>query len=85
LDRHQETLINIILPLGNHVKKNSLGKIRTGPAGVYLDDENIFEPDIMFISNENLILSFNLTSFRSTAFFRKLIKIKYRNPIFTYL
>src|SRR5680860_143151 len=54
LDRHQETLINIVLPIGNYVKKNSLGKIRTGPAGVYLDEENIFEPDIMFISSKNI-------------------------------
>lgn len=54
LDRHQETFIDIIHPLLNYVKKISLGTIRTGPYGVFLDEENVFEPDIVFISNESL-------------------------------
>lgn len=54
LDRHQEIFIEIIVPLANYIKKHSLGKVRSGPYGVYLEEGNVFEPDIVFISNENL-------------------------------
>ncbi|MEP7127582.1 MAG: Uma2 family endonuclease [Chitinophagales bacterium] len=51
---HQGTLSDIILEIGNYVKQQDLGIVRIVPYGVYLDDKNVVEPDILFISRENI-------------------------------
>lgn len=53
-DAHQEILNFINVSIFLHVEKHSLGKVRIAPYGVYLDEGNVFEPDLTFISNENL-------------------------------
>lgn len=55
-DKHQEILGEIYLQLGNFIKRNRLGKTRVAPYDVYLDDENVFQPDIIFIDKANLPL-----------------------------
>jgi Uma2 family endonuclease len=50
---HQRILVSLILELGNFIKQNDLGEIRLSPYGVYLNQENAVEPDIVFISKEN--------------------------------
>lgn len=49
---HQGTLSDLFLEIANHVKQHRLGIIRVAPYGVYLDDKNVVEPDLLFISQE---------------------------------
>lgn len=53
---HQGTLSDLFLEIGNYVKQQDLGIVRFVPYGVYLDHENVVEPDLLFISRENLAL-----------------------------
>ncbi|MBI4330502.1 MAG: Uma2 family endonuclease [Chloroflexi bacterium] len=48
---HQSVSFNLVLILGNFVKKNKLGKVLDAPLDVVLG-ENVVQPDIMFISLE---------------------------------
>ncbi len=52
-DTHQKVLGKIFSKLLAYVEDNNLGEVRMAPYDVYFDKENIFQPDIVFISNEN--------------------------------
>jgi Uma2 family endonuclease len=54
LDIHQQILGFIFLEVGSYLKKNNLGEIRVAPYDVRFSKQNIFQPDIIFIKNENL-------------------------------
>ena len=56
LDVHQKVLVDIHLSIGVYVKQKEIGQTRVAPYDVYLDDENIFQPDIVVILNEHLNL-----------------------------
>ncbi len=47
---HQEISRNLELILGNYLKENPLGKIYDAPFDVYLDETNVFQPDILYVS-----------------------------------
>lgn len=49
---HQEIVGNIHLIVGTHLMKQPSGKIIIAPSDVVLNDINVFEPDLYFISNE---------------------------------
>jgi Uma2 family endonuclease len=49
-DRHQEIAINLSTELQIFVKSHKLGKVRFSPYDVHFDKENIFQPDILFVS-----------------------------------
>ncbi|MEW6095325.1 MAG: Uma2 family endonuclease, partial [bacterium] len=51
---HQEVLWNLAQMLSNFVRKNRLGKIFIAPCDILLSDVNVVQPDIFFISKENL-------------------------------
>jgi Uma2 family endonuclease len=51
---HQKISLRITVMLREFVYKNNLGEILYAPCDVYLDDENVVQPDIMFISKERL-------------------------------
>ena len=51
---HQSGSYNLTLILGVFVSDNNLGVLRYSPIDVYLSDEDVFQPDIVFISNERL-------------------------------
>lgn len=53
-DRHQEVLEELTFHLTTHVRRKRLGKVRFAPYDVYLDRKNAYQPDLIFISNENL-------------------------------
>jgi Uma2 family endonuclease len=53
-DRHQKLLEKLHRRLGNFVEDNTLGETRVAPSDVFLNEENIYQPDIYFVSNENL-------------------------------
>ena len=51
---HQSGSFNLTLALGSFVSENRLGVIRYSPLDMYLSDVDVFQPDIVFISNERL-------------------------------
>ncbi len=51
---HQEISGNLYSELRRFVTENDLGKIFYAPCDVYLDNENVVQPDILFISKERL-------------------------------
>lgn len=50
---HQFIIVNLTRILSSFVKKHGLGKIICAPMDVVLSPENVFQPDVLFISNEN--------------------------------
>jgi Uma2 family endonuclease len=53
LTEHQAILRNLGVLIANHLKKIKLGYVYYAPIDVYLDNKNAYQPDIIFISNEN--------------------------------
>jgi Uma2 family endonuclease len=53
-DRHQKLIGELFVLISNYVKKNKLGQTRVAPSDVFLNEENIYQPDIYFVSNESL-------------------------------
>jgi Uma2 family endonuclease len=49
---HQRISGKIEFELRKHVLAHDLGEVFDAPLDVYLDDENVFQPDIMFISKD---------------------------------
>jgi Uma2 family endonuclease len=47
---HQQIIIKLILNVGSFTEKNDLGLFLTAPMDVYLDNKNVVQPDILFIS-----------------------------------
>lgn len=56
IDSHASLLMDIGPDLHFFVKENDLGTTRFGLYDVYLDELNAFQPDILFVSKENLDL-----------------------------
>jgi Uma2 family endonuclease len=54
LDRHAQILMEVGSTLYRHIKIKKLGAVRVAPYDVHLDDANVFQPDICFISNKNI-------------------------------
>lgn len=48
---HQQCLMNLILVVGPHVKSHGLGEVLAAPCDVVLDQRNVLQPDLIFISN----------------------------------
>ena len=53
-DPHQDAVGNLFAALLFFVKTNKLGIVRVAPLDVHLDQENIVQPDILFLSNERI-------------------------------
>jgi Uma2 family endonuclease len=49
---HQTILANIFGILAPHVQNRRLGKVLFAPLDFYLDDNNVYQPDLLFISRE---------------------------------
>jgi Uma2 family endonuclease len=56
--QHQRILARIFVQIYGHVEQYSLGETFVAPVDVFFDPENVFEPDILFVSKEraNIIL-----------------------------
>ncbi|HYV91421.1 MAG TPA: Uma2 family endonuclease [Chitinophagales bacterium] len=52
---HQDSSMSLSVQIGSFVIESKLGKV-LATIDVYLDEENVFEPDLVFLSNENLHL-----------------------------
>ena len=53
-DIHQKVLDKIYRRLGNFIEEKELGETRTAPYDVYLDEFNVYQPDIIFIASKNI-------------------------------
>lgn len=51
---HQKILNKINVSLYNYLEEHPMGEVFIAPYDVHLDEENVFQPDIIFISTENL-------------------------------
>ena len=51
---HQNSSIRLASRMFNFVEDNGLGLVLEAPMDVELDDDNVFQPDILFISNARL-------------------------------
>jgi Uma2 family endonuclease len=51
---HQELLDEIYYQLKNYVKTNNKGKTFFAPVDVYLNEKNVYQPDIFYLSNEQI-------------------------------
>ncbi len=49
---HQDISKNLFFLLNNHVESKNLGKVYYAPIDVVLSDENVVQPDILFISKK---------------------------------
>lgn len=54
LDTHQKVLGKIFTKLFSVVEEKKSGELRIAPYDVHFDEENIFQPDIILIANENI-------------------------------
>ena len=53
-DAHQVVLNIINIRLFNYIEKKNIGQVRIAPYDVHFSKQNIFQPDIIFISSKNL-------------------------------
>jgi Uma2 family endonuclease len=49
---HQRILMNLIQLLSPHVETNNLGLVMFAPLDFYVDEHNVYQPDIFFVSRE---------------------------------
>jgi Uma2 family endonuclease len=49
---HQKVVMNLSAILHDFVKKSNMGIVLTAPMDLYVDDTNVLQPDIIFISKE---------------------------------
>ena len=56
LDVHQLVLSGINVELAIFMRKKKLGIVRIAPYDVHFSRQNIFQPDLIFITNEHLNL-----------------------------
>ncbi len=50
--KHQKVSAQIFMQINSFVQKQQLGDVLYAPVDVFFDDENVFEPDILFVSKE---------------------------------
>ncbi|MGH7945443.1 MAG: Uma2 family endonuclease [Opitutaceae bacterium] len=48
---HQDIVLNIATMLRAFLRNNPIGKVYVSPIDVYLDDHNVVQPDVVFVSN----------------------------------
>lgn len=51
---HQDTVSEIVRLLRNYVMEKALGKVIAAPMDVYLNRQNVYQPDVLFISKERM-------------------------------
>lgn len=54
LDVHQVIFGKISVEVSLFLRKNNIGQIIIGPFDIHFSEQNILQPDIVFIKNENL-------------------------------
>ncbi|WPM32979.1 Uma2 family endonuclease [Hydrogenobacter sp. T-2] len=49
--KHQDILLRVFIPMRGFVDTNSLGLILVAPVDVVFDEENVLQPDIVYVSD----------------------------------
>ena len=49
---HQNYSLKIVNQIYNHLNSLPIGEVLYAPLDVYFDEENVFQPDIVFVSNK---------------------------------
>lgn len=49
--KHQKILIKLINRIGNYLEGNNIGEAYIAPSDVAINDDNVYNPDIYFVSN----------------------------------
>lgn len=49
---HQECLLNLAIEMKTYVRQHKLGKVFISPLDVYLSDDEYYQPDMLYVSNE---------------------------------
>jgi len=55
--RHQDWVLNLASKLKDHAKARNLGHISVAPRDVIMDDDNVVQPDIAFVSSARKSIS----------------------------
>lgn len=50
---HQAILRDVFAQIVTHLQETKKGEVICAPLDVYFDDKNVFQPDIVYIANEN--------------------------------
>lgn len=53
---HQDIVYELATLLRAYVKEKNLGKVVGAPVDVYLNPENVYQPDVLFLSSERMNL-----------------------------
>jgi Uma2 family endonuclease len=53
---HQRLILKLSISMGQFIENHRLGELFTAPTDVYLNSENAFQPDLVFVSTANDIL-----------------------------
>ncbi|MCY3020704.1 MAG: Uma2 family endonuclease [Planctomycetota bacterium] len=51
--RHQAVLVRLLNALVNHAERSEAGRVFCAPLDVILSEEDVFQPDLLFISREH--------------------------------
>ncbi len=52
-ENHQRILANIFYIFSSHIRENGTGIVYCAPFDILLSEEDIVQPDVIFVSNEN--------------------------------
>ena len=50
---HQTIVGRLFISIGNYLENHPIGSVTISPSDVFLDDINVFQPDLYFVRNEN--------------------------------
>ena len=52
--KHQELSVELTLLLGAYIKSHQLGKLYHAPCDVFLSENNVYQPDLLFVAQNRL-------------------------------
>lgn len=50
---HQRVQINLLVALEIFLRQHPLGTVLSAPCDVYLDDHNVYQPDVLYVTREH--------------------------------
>ncbi|MEW6744633.1 MAG: Uma2 family endonuclease [Planctomycetota bacterium] len=58
-ESHQRSLLNLVRLIDGYVRSGEVGRIYFAPLDVVLSDENVVQPDLLYVSRERLTIITN--------------------------
>lgn len=50
---HQDIVANLLVIIRSYLREHPIGKVYLAPLDTYLSEINVFQPDLLFVRNEN--------------------------------